>query len=137
MNEKNLIPFNQRTKKEQREIARQGGIKSGEARREQKTYREMAKAMLSAQITDPKMLGEMEKYGIDGTDLKAYTLLGMIKASAEGSHNAFDRLLELAGEKDTPTDQKRFNDGLMVLADLINNPAMNRNIADFEGDDND
>ena len=137
MAKKDLIPFNQRTEEEQKKIASMGGKKSGEVRREQKTYREMAKAMLSAQITDPKMLEEMAKYGIEGTDLKAYTLLGMIKASAEGSHNAFDRLLELAGEKDAPTDQNRFNDGLMALADLINNPAPNRNIADFEGDDDD
>ena len=137
MNDKNLIPFNQRTESEKRELAKKGGKKSGEVRREQKTYREMAKAMLSVQITDPKMLEEMTKYGIEETDLKAYTLLGMIKASAEGSHNAFDRLLELVGEKDTPTDQNRFNDGLMALADLINNPAPNRNIADFEGDDDD
>ena len=137
MAKKDLIPFNQRTEEEQKKIASMGGKKSGEVRREQKTYRDMAKAMLSAQITDPKMLEEMAKYGIEGTDLKAYTLLGMIKASAEGSHNAFDRLLELAGEKDTPTDQNRFNDGLMALADLINNPAPNRNIADFEGADDD
>ena len=137
MNDKNLIPNSERSPKEVRENGRKGGIKSGQVRREQKTYREMAKAMLSARITDPKMLEEMAKYGIEGTDLKAYTLLGMIKASAEGSHNAFDRLLELAGEKDTHTDQNRFNDGLMALADLINNPAPNRNIADFEGDDDD
>ena len=137
MNDKNLIPNSERSPKEVRENGRKGGIKSGQVRREQKTYREMAKAMLSAQITDPKMLEEMAKYGIEGTDLKAYTLLGMIKASAEGSHNAFDRLLELTGEKDTPTDQNRFNDGLMALADLINNPAPNRNISDFEGDDDD
>lgn len=137
MAKKDLIPFNQRTEEEQKKIASMGGKKSGEVRREQKTYREMAKAMLSAQITDPKILEEMAKYGIEGTDLKAYTLLGIIKASAEGSHNAFDRLLELAGEKDTPTDQNRFNDGLIALADLINNPAPNRNIADFEGDDDD
>ena len=137
MNNENLIPFSERTESEQREIRSKGGKQSAKNRREQKTYRDMAKAMLSAQITDPKMLEEMAKYGIEGTDLKAYTLLGMIKASAEGSHNAFDRLLELAGEKDTPTDQNRFNDGLMALADLINNPAPNRNIADFEGDDDD
>ena len=137
MNDKNLIPNSERSPKEVREKGRKGGIKSGQVRREQKTYREMAKAMLSAQITDPKMLEEMAKYGIEGTDLKSYTLLGMIKASAEGSHNAFDRLLELTGEKDTPTDQNRFNDGLMALADLINNPAPNRNISDFEGDDDD
>lgn len=137
MNDKNLIPNSERSPKEVRENGRRGGIKSGQVRREQKTYREMAKAMLSAQITDPKMFEELQAYGISETDVKAYTLLGMIKASAEGSHNAFDRLLELTGEKDTPTDQNRFNDGLMALADLINNPAPNRNIADFEGADDD
>lgn len=134
-NEQNLKPI--RTEREAREKGRNGGIASGQARREKKTYREMAKAMLSAQITDSKMLEELQRYGISETDVKAYTLLGMIKASAEGSHNAFDRLLELAGEKDTPADQNRFNDGIQALADLINNPAPNRNIADFEGDDDD
>ena len=135
MNEKNLIPNSERSPNEVRENGRKGGIKSGEVRREQKTYREMAKAMLSAQITDSKMLEELQRYGISETDVKAYTLLGIIKASAEGSHNAFDRLLELAGEKDEPANQNRFNDGIKALADLINNPAPNRNIADFEGDD--
>ena len=137
MAKKDLIPFNQRTEEEQKKIASMGGKKSGKVRREQKTYREMAKAMLSATITDENILNELKAYGLSETDVKAYTLLGMIKASAEGSHNAFDRLLELAGEKDTPTDQNRFNDGLMALADLINNPAPNRNITDFEGDDDD
>ena len=137
MNDENLIPLNKRTKSEKREIAKKGGKRSGEVRREQKTYRDMAKAMLSATITDENILNELQAYGLSETDVKAYTLLGMIKASAEGSHNAFDRLLELVGEKDTPTDQNRFNDGLMALADLINNPAPNRNIADFEGDDDD
>ena len=100
MNDKNLIPLNQRTKNEQRKIARQGGIKSGEVRREQKTYREMAKAMLSATITDENRLKELQSYGLSETDVKAYTLLGMIKASGSGSHNAFDRLMELIGEKE-------------------------------------
>ena len=30
-----------------------------------------------------------------------------------------------------------FNEGMQELADLINNPAPNRNISDFEGDDDD
>ena len=30
-----------------------------------------------------------------------------------------------------------FNEGMQALADLINNPAPNRNITDFEGDDDD
>ena len=90
--------MNQRTKEEQKKIASMGGKKSGQVRREQKTYREMAKAMLSATIKDKSLLDELKAYGIDETDVKAYTLLGMIKASGNGSHNAFDRLMELAGE---------------------------------------
>ena len=118
MNEKNLIPFNQRTESEQREIARQGGIKSGEVRREQKTYREMAKAMLSAQITDPKMIEELQSYGISETDVKAYTLLGMIKASGNGSHNAFDRLMELIGEKEQNQNENVLAKLDKVLGDI-------------------
>ena len=100
MAKQDLIPLNQRTKDEQKKIASMGGKKSGEVRREQKTYREMAKAMLSATITDENILNELKAYGLSETDVKAYTLLGMIKASGNGSHNAFDRLMELIGEKE-------------------------------------
>ena len=100
MAKKDLIPLNQRTKDEQKKICSKGGKKSGEVRREQKTYRDMAKAMLSATITDENILNELKAYGLSETDVKAYTLLGMIKASGNGSHNAFDRLMELIGEKE-------------------------------------
>lgn len=63
----------------------------------------MAKAMLSATITDENMLNELKAYGLTETDIKTYTLLGMIKASANGSHNAFDRLMELTGEASQTT----------------------------------
>ncbi len=39
-NEQNLIPFSERTEKEQREIRQKGGIKSGEVRRARKSFRE-------------------------------------------------------------------------------------------------
>lgn len=39
-NEQNLIPQNMRTKSEQREIARQGGIASGKARAEKKLIKD-------------------------------------------------------------------------------------------------
>ena len=135
MNEKNLIPNSERSPSEVRENGRKGGIKSGEVRREQKTYRDMAKAMLSATIKDKKILDELQAYGLSETDVKAYTLLGMIKASGNGSHHAFDRLMELIGEKEQGTGNETFNEGMQTLADLINNPVPNRNIADFEGDE--
>ena len=135
MAQKDLIPFNQRTEEEQKKIASMGGKKSGEVRREQKTYREMAKAMLSATVKDKKILDELKAYGLSETDVKAYTLLGMIKASGNGSHHAFDRLMELIGEKEQGGGNDAFNEGMQTLADLINNPAPNRNIADFEGEE--
>jgi hypothetical protein len=91
------------------EELRKGGRNSVKTRREQKTYKELAKAMLSATITDKKVLEELQSYGIDEKDVKAYTLLGMIKASANGSHNAFDRLMELTGEatQTTTTEEEQ------------------------------
>lgn len=43
----NLIPLNERTKEEQREIARQGGIASGEARKEKATMRKTLELWLN------------------------------------------------------------------------------------------
>lgn len=115
-NEENLKPFNKLTENEQRKIAQKGGKASAKKRREQKTYAEMAKAMLSAKITNEELLEEMKLYGIKDTDIKAYTLLGMIKASARGSHNAFDRLMELIGEK----EQNENKDVIAKLDSVLN-----------------
>ena len=118
MAKKDLIPLNQRTKDEQKKICSKGGKKSGEVRREQKTYRDMAKAMLSATITDENILNELKAYGLSETDVKAYTLLGMIKASANGSHNAFDRLIELIGEKEQNQNENVIAKLDKVLGDI-------------------
>lgn len=123
MNEKNLIPFSERTEKEQREIRSKGGKKSAQNRREQKTYKEMAKVMLSATITDKKMLNELKAYGISEKDIKAYTLLGMIKASANGSHQAFDRLMELTGEATqiTTSEEEKQTELLKAIEKAVTN----------------
>ena len=118
MNDKNLIPFSERTESEQREIRSKGGKQSAKNRREQKTYRDMAKAMLSATITDENILNELKAYGLSETDVKAYTLLGMIKASANGSHNAFDRLMELIGEKEQNQNENVIAKLDKVLGDI-------------------
>jgi hypothetical protein len=118
VNEKNLIPNSERSPSEVRENGRKGGIKSGEVRREQKTYRDMAKAMLSATITDENILNELKAYGLSETDVKAYTLLGMIKASGNGSHNAFDRLMELIGEKEQNQNENVIAKLDKVLGDI-------------------
>ena len=123
MNEKNLIPFSERTESEQREIRSKGGKQSAKNRREQKTYRDMAKAMLSATITDENILNELKAYGLNETDVKAYTLLGMIKASGNGSHNAFDRLMMLVGEETqtTTSEQEKQANLLKAIQEAVKN----------------
>ena len=50
MNEENLIPFSERTEKEQREIRVKGGIASGKARREKSDMRKLMQAALDCNI---------------------------------------------------------------------------------------
>lgn len=45
--QENLIPFNERTEEEQREIARKGGIASGEARRRKRDIKDSLDILLS------------------------------------------------------------------------------------------
>lgn len=65
MNEDNLIPFNELTKEEQREIARKGGIASGEARREKKAMKEQIQLLLSLPLKDKKAVKQLQALGID------------------------------------------------------------------------
>lgn len=53
-NEENLRPMSERTKDEQREIARQGGKASGEARRKKRDLRRALEMLLEKDYTDKK-----------------------------------------------------------------------------------
>lgn len=53
-NEENLRPMSERTKEEQREIARQGGKASGEARRKKRDLRLALEMLLEKDYTDKK-----------------------------------------------------------------------------------
>ena len=79
--------------------------------------------MLAATITDKNILDELKAYGIDETDVKAYTLLGMIKASGNGSHNAFDRLMALIGEEAqaTTSEQEKQANLLSAIEKAVKN----------------
>lgn len=50
MNEQNLIPTNQRSESEAREMGRKGGIASGEARREKKLAKQIAIDILNEKV---------------------------------------------------------------------------------------
>ena len=81
----NLVPFNELTEEEQREIARKGGIASGEARAKRKTLKEELLLLLSQGNTQEKIS------------------LSLIAQAMEGNTKAFEVIRDTVGEK--PVDK--------------------------------
>jgi hypothetical protein len=79
MNESNLIPMNERSEAEVRELGRKGGIKSGEARREKRLFKEAIE----------KKLGQSLDSMIDA----------MISQAQNGNVQAITFLRDTIGEK--------------------------------------
>lgn len=93
MNDKNLIPVNQRTKSEQREIAQKGAEASTKVRKDKKIITETLAMLLNTQIQDKDIKAELEARGItEHTELKAMCL-GMAKA-AQKNPAAFKEILD-------------------------------------------
>lgn len=93
MNDQNLIPTTELTETERRELARKGGIASGEARRRRKQLREDLLAMLDE---------EVEFKTKDGQSVKATVQAGvarkLIKQASEGNLKAIELMAKLTGE---------------------------------------
>lgn len=93
----NLIPFNQRTQEEQREIARQGGIASGQARREKKALREQIELLLSLPLQDKKTRDKLSQLGIDSDNLdnQMAMVIAMWQKALKGDVKAFKALTDI------------------------------------------
>ena len=103
-NEKNLIPFYQRTESEQREITRKGGIASGEARRQRKLFREALTAILPVEIKDEQRRRMLyEKLGVKDPTLYEEILFSLIQKARKGDIKAIQTIIELNDGKQTQT----------------------------------
>lgn len=98
MNEENLVSFKDRTTEEQREIARQGGIASGKARREKKLFKEAIE----------KQLGQ----SIDSM------ITAMIKQAQQGNVQAISFLRDTIGEKPTDKVEAEVNTDVTINIEL-------------------
>lgn len=88
--QENLIPMSERSKEEVREIARKGGINSGETRRRKKTMRETLEQMLDevANIEGNK----------DKLTYRQLATLGLLKGAVQGNNANYKTILETIGE---------------------------------------
>ena len=97
--EKNLIPFDERTEAEQREIAAAGGRASGAARRRKRALKEAADLYLSLP-PDRRKWNALARRGVDPEDIDNQMLMiaGLHAAAAEGDARAGRLLVDILGE---------------------------------------
>ncbi len=98
-NEKNLVPFDERTESEQREIASAGGKASGAARRRKKSMKQKMQLLLSLPPADNDQT-ELSAMGIAPEDMDNEMVLvkALFIAAAEGDTRAFDRIQDVLGK---------------------------------------
>ena len=99
-NEKNLIPMDQRSKSEARELGRNGGIASGVSRRRKRSMKEAADLYLSLPVSDRKMWNKISRRGVDPDDIdnQMAMIIGLTIAATAGDAKAAKVIVDLLGE---------------------------------------
>ena len=99
-NEKNLIPMDQRSKSEARELGRNGGIASGVSRRRKRSLKEAADLYLSLPVSDRKMWNKIAHRGVDPDDIdnQMAMIIGLTMAATAGDAKAAKVIVDLLGE---------------------------------------
>ena len=99
-NEKNLIPMDQRSKSEARELGRNGGIASGVSRRRKRSLKEAADLYLSLPVSDRRVWNKIARKGVDPEDIdnQMAMIIGLTIAATAGDAKAAKVIVDLLGE---------------------------------------
>jgi len=115
---KNLIPFNQLTEEAQRELARKGAARSAEVKRARRTGREIAQAILAANMT-PEQIEDVLSgaKALLGDDTTAYAVMTakMVQCANMGDVKAAIYMRDTAGDK--PEDNMTIDANLTTPGD--------------------
>lgn len=106
MNTENLIPLNQRTKEEQREIAKIGGVCSGKSRKRKAELRKIVQNLLDGDYTMTDENGEVME--LTGAEAIAYRLFAT--AMDEKNKNclaAIKLIIDIVGQSGNQLDEKK------------------------------
>ena len=99
-NEKNLIPMDQRSKSEARDLGQKGGIASGVSRRRKRSLKEAADLYLSLPVTDRRTWNKIARRGVDPEDIdnQMAMIIGLTIAATAGDAKAAKVIVDLLGE---------------------------------------
>ena len=112
MNDKNLIPNEERTPSERRENARKAGVASGKARREKKTIQKILADLLDSKIKDSPQFAKLaSKMGVesDKSVKDIFTMVCLLNSVKSGNLGDLERLSKLLGEDNA----KEHNNGIL------------------------
>lgn len=100
--DENLVPQSARTKEEQKEIAKKGGIASGKARREKKACREWLEAALESVIKDKDgMAVKSPDNPRRSLTRKEAGMIQLARKFASGDIKAIEQAVKILGESET------------------------------------
>lgn len=118
MNDENLKPQDKRTKSEQREIARKGGIASGKSRRRKKAISELMTDCLSKKFNDGSLLDALHDAGLateKNLTVGAAYVYSVLKSAMEGNAQAMRIVLDLVDENPEFKHKKDMDKKLLQL----------------------
>ena len=126
-NIENLVSLADRTKEEQRAIAIQGGIASGEARRQKKSLREKAQLLMSLSIQDEKDKEKLKQLGIDEENMdndmmNLVHMLNIIKKENFNSVGAFNSIKDLVEDKEEQVSTPK------LQIEIVNNEDLEKSM---------
>ena len=96
-NEQNLIPMEQRSPEEAREMGRKGGRASGESRRRKKSLREAAELYLSLPVANRRAWNKISAEGVDPDDIdnQMAMIIGLTQKAVKGDAKAAKIIVDL------------------------------------------
>lgn len=103
-NNENLKPV--RTKSEARERGRNGGKKSGEARRRKADFRKTLNLLLTSKIDSPEWTPILEAMGLEST-LESAVNAAMIREALSGNVKAYEAIAKYSGQSPEPEENRR------------------------------
>lgn len=100
-NEQNLIPMDQRSQSEARELGREGGRASGVSRRRKRSLREAADLYLSLPVSNTRERNKISIDGVDPEDIdnQMAMIVGLTRKAIKGDAKAAKIIVDLLGEQ--------------------------------------
>lgn len=125
-NTNNLIPNSERTPEERKEIARKGGLKSGETKRRKANLKKAVKNIFEMDVPDGEIKSLLESMGIDASIENALVITLVKKGLYDDDVRAISELFKIADSDkqdsdviDYEADNKKLKESIMSRFDVL------------------